>query len=266
MNGNNFRTPATYALALAAAFLLVAALRTGHLGTAPAPVLPVVTGPGAIARSVRWENHGYDIVRVPLDQAAIRVLWQDSAGRPLGSLDAAAAVVGTALAITNAGIFEPGQVPTGLLVGEGRELHPLSLAEGEGNFFLKPNGVFFVGSAGAGILETVEFSQANPAVESATQSGPLLLRHGMLHPGISRLSRNATIRSGVCVAGPRLVFLVISDDEVTFHALGTFFRDGLQCSDGLYLDGAISEMFAPSLGRTTFIHDRFAGMLAVLPR
>ncbi len=235
------------------------------LAVPPEPV-SMSGGLGASAETVRWGDQRYDVVKVPLDHATIRMLWKDSAGHPIGSLDAAAAIVGTSLAITNAGIFEPGQVPTGLLVAEGRELHALSLSDGEGNFFLKPNGVFYVGREGAGILESAEFAKAKIPIESATQSGPMLLRNGKLHHQISRSSTNVTIRSGVCVARSHLVYVVISREPVTFHALATFFRDGLQCTDGLYLDGAISEMRVPSLRKTTFVHDRFAGILVVDPR
>lgn len=229
----------------------------------PAPVQ--WTWHGATTQSVTWGGKQYDVVEVPLDRDRIRILWNDGAGHPIGSLDAAAAVAGSALMITNAGIFEPGQIPTGLLVADGHELHPLTLADGEGNFYLKPNGVFFVGSAGAGILETAEFRAAHPSVESATQSGPMLLRRGALHPEISSRSKNMTIRSGVCVARSHLVYFAISHEPITFHSLATFFRDGLGCTDGLYLDGAISEMRVPSLGRTTFAHDRFAGLIVVEP-
>lgn len=44
----------------------------------------------------------------------------------------------------NAGMYEPDLSPVGLFVARGHELSPLNLAEGAGNFYLKPNGVFFL--------------------------------------------------------------------------------------------------------------------------
>jgi len=36
---------------------------------------------------------------------------------------------------------------------------------------------------------------------------------------------------------------------VTFHEFAQFFRDTLGCRDALYLDGSVSSLYAPQLGR-----------------
>jgi uncharacterized protein YigE (DUF2233 family) len=43
---------------------------------------------------------------------------------------------------------------------------------------------------------------------------------------------------------------------VTFHEFALLFKDDLKCPDALYLDGSISAVYAPSLGR----HDRWRPM------
>ncbi|MBM4778533.1 MAG: hypothetical protein GQE15_12595 [Archangiaceae bacterium] len=138
----------------------------------------------------------------------------------------------------NAGIFEPDLTPTGLLISGGRELHPIDLRSGAGNFFLKPNGVFFVTATGAHVVESTEF-RADGVLE-ATQSGPLLLRAGVVHPSFKRGSSHRAIRNGVGVRRDGTVMLAISRDEVSLFDFAVFFRDGLGCGDALYLDGVIS--------------------------
>ena len=41
----------------------------------------------------------------------------------------------------------------------------------------------------------------------------------------------------------------ISDEPVTFYAFARLFRDGLGCANALFLDGSVSSLYAPELGR-----------------
>ena len=77
-------------------------------------------------------------------------------------------------------------------------------------------------------------------------------------------SMHLNIRSGVAAISPDEVAIVISRQKVNLYAFATFFRDSLRCSDALYLDGSISKLYAPSLGR----HEdgEFAAILAVVPK
>ena len=56
------------------------------------------------------------------------------------------------------------------------------------------------------------------------------------------------IRNGVGVRGGEALF-AISDQPVSFGRFARFFRDGLGCPDALYLDGAVSSLWAPAMGR-----------------
>jgi len=77
---------------------------------------------------------------------AIRVIWVDAEGNQLRTFPEVARYLATEKieldTLMNGGIFEPGGVPSGLLVQDGRELRPVNRNEGKGNFFLKPNGIF----------------------------------------------------------------------------------------------------------------------------
>ena len=48
--------------------------------------------------------------------------------------------------------------------------------------------------------------------------------------------------------GKRAVF-VISENPVTFCEFGRFFRDALKLPDALFLDGNVSRLYAPQIGR-----------------
>jgi len=93
----------------------------------------------------------------------------------------------TIIAVTNAGIFEPGLIPTGLYVESSIELHPVNLEDGYGNFYLKPNGVFYVSNHQLGILESSRFLEEGLEVEYALQSGPLLIQQQEIHPAFTQI-------------------------------------------------------------------------------
>jgi uncharacterized protein YigE (DUF2233 family) len=149
----------------------------------------------------------------------------------------------------NAGMFHPDFQPVGLFVSEGRERHPIELAHGEGNFFLQPNGVFLVTADGPRVIESAAWPRIDRRdVRLATQSGPLLVKDGALTPPVASPSTSLRTRNGVCANGPEAIF-VISDAPVSLHDFARYFRDVLHCRDALYLDGAISSLYAPSRHR-----------------
>ena len=118
-------------------------------------------------------------------------------------------------------------------------------------------------------MESQEFVAARAHPVLATQSGPLLVRGGVLHPRFVAGSQNALLRSGVGVKSSTEIVLVVSRGAINFHDFATFFRDRLGCPDALYLDGTISRLYAPALGRNAdgfFGDGHFVGMLAVVPR
>ena len=115
---------------------------------------------------------------------------------------------------------------------------------------MKPNGVFYVAGAAAGVLETGSFLRQRPQADFATQSGPLLVIDGRLHPRFSRKGESRKYRNGVGVRDAASVIFAISDDEVSFGAFGRLFRDRLKCSNALFLDGgSVATLYSPVLQR-----------------
>ncbi len=148
----------------------------------------------------------------------------------------------------NAGMFHPGFAPVGLFVDHGRTIGKLNLDEGAGNFFLKPNGVFLVTDEGATVIEASQFpvvanGRGIENVKVGTQSGPLLVIDGKLHPAFRAESESRLIRNGVGVVSPQRVVFAITSEPVNFHEFARLFRDSLGCANALFLDGDISSLY-----------------------
>jgi uncharacterized protein YigE (DUF2233 family) len=150
----------------------------------------------------------------------------------------------------NAGMYQAGFAPVGWCVADGKELSPINLRNAEGNFFLKPNGVFLVTKSGASVVESSRAAASAEQPEIATQSGPLLVFDGKLHPKFNPQSTSALFRNGVGVPEPRTVLFAISEEPVNFYQFATLFRDALHCPNALFLDGTISSLHAPALKRS----------------
>lgn len=149
----------------------------------------------------------------------------------------------------NAGMYHPDRAPVGLFVEEGREETPIVTRDGPGNFGMLPNGVFCWGNRYS-IVESRSFAKAKPSCRYATQSGPMLVVDGALHPRLIADSDSEYIRNGVGVsADGSKAYFVISNDRVNFHRFARYFKDVLGLPDALYFDGKISRLFAPALGR-----------------
>jgi uncharacterized protein YigE (DUF2233 family) len=188
------------------------------------------------------------------------MFWRDGEGTPYRTFPALAEALeaqGLALGFAmNGGMYDENFAPIGLYVEEGRELATANTRTVTGapedipNFYKKPNGVFFIGDAGAGVLTTDEFLETRPPADFATQSGPMLVVDGDIHPAFIEGSTFREQRNGVGICGATTVRFAISEERVNFHDFARFFRDRLGCEDALFLDGGSAPgLYAPALGR-----------------
>jgi uncharacterized protein YigE (DUF2233 family) len=249
---------------LAAGFWMAAAHRAGL-----APPVPAITAADTTewrAERIRFRGHDFDVVTVDVRRGGVDVAYRAADGRRYGSLGAvasAAADRGRRLVFAmNAGMFHPDYAPVGLLVQDGVTRAPLNTRDSVGgNFYVKPNGVFFVAGDSAGVRETNAYRARPPrGVRIATQSGPLLVRAGQIHRRFRAGSTHVNVRNGVGVRGGRTAVFAISADPVDLYTFALLYRDVLRCPDALYLDGGISRMYAPALGR----RDRGGEFAAIL--
>ena len=210
------------------------------------------------ARAVEFENitqdgKHYTVCRVDLRKEKLHLFLRDDQGQPLKSfigIESWLAPQRKQLIFgMNAGMYHAGLIPVGWFVEGGRELSPLNSSNGVGNFFLKPNGVFIVTRQGARILETSQAAALHEPVELATQSGPLLVREGKIHPAFQPQSESRLFRNGVGIVSAQEPVFVISEDPVNFYEFATLFRDALHCPDALFFDGTICSLYAPPLHR-----------------
>jgi uncharacterized protein YigE (DUF2233 family) len=154
----------------------------------------------------------------------------------------------------NGGMYEADLSSVGLLITDGVERKPIDRGKSWGNFYLKPNGVFFLQGGRAGVMETEAYVAAGMKPDFATQSGPMLVIAGTLHPAFLPQSDSLQIRNGVGVARDGKAVFAISLEPVRFHDFATLFRDQLDCANALFLDGSISSLLAPTLNRYDNTH------------
>ena len=227
-------------------FLLLFAACSSQPEAAPAPPSPCV--------EQRFEGAGFIVCTPPstakltlyaaaadeLAKRKFRLLWIDPAK--------------VAFAM-NAGMFDEDGRPIGLAVVEGKRVHKIALRAGGGNFGMKPNGVFLVRRDGRAEIVVSEGYGERRDVRLATQSGPMLLVDGKLHPKIKHDGESINIRNGVGIGPGGEPLFVISADPVSFGKLARFFRDRLKAKDALYFDGSVSSLWDPANGRMDVVTD-----------
>lgn len=203
---------------------------------------------------------------VKLETRQVGVVWKGADGQPYRTFDRVQARFAkdgkTVKFLMNAGIFEPGGIPSGLHVEEGKELRPINTAAGKGNFFLQPNGVFLIDGGGfwadknnqKGTIVTTSAHAAfirDMALHASyvsdlrigIQSGPMLLIDGKRHPSFQEGSPNKLIRNGAGIDSKgRIVFAITAAGQVVnfWDFAGLFLSLG--CKNALFLDGTISQM------------------------
>jgi uncharacterized protein YigE (DUF2233 family) len=209
------------------------------------------------AASFRFQGAPYSAIRVNPAAMDIHLHWKNATGEKYISIQKLKQDLEkkgeTVMMITNAGMYNPDNSPQGLFIDKGKQLVPMDTSRGPAgqtlNFFLMPNGVFYIGNDGPKVVVTEKFPKFTKGIKFATQSGPMLVIDGKLHPKFTKGSNNTNIRSGVGITRDKQVVFAISDRPVNFHDFAMLFKDALHCDNALYLDGAISQMYLPTTRR-----------------
>jgi len=183
----------------------------------------------------------------------IRLFLNDGKGDRLGTFDnveTLLAMSGDRLVFAqNAGMYHPDRRPVGLYIEDRIEVARIVTSAGPGNFGLLPNGVLCLGETIAKVIESRRFAAVQPDCRYATQSGPMLVIDGDLHPRFLPDSTSRFIRNGVGITDGGTMITAISNSPVTFHHFARLFRDVLETPNALFLDGNISRLYARDIGR-----------------
>jgi len=217
----------------------------------PAPTATAPAGPSA-CRSVTFEQVPLTVCTADPAEHAIQMANLGADKQPFGSLSAFAASVdpATIAFAVNGGMYGDDLKPIGYFVQKGERLKELNRATGDGNFYMKPNGVFFgTGSKWRVLGSNTFFETVGDRPDFGTQSGPLLLIDGKLHPEIQDDGPSRAIRNGVGVDASGKAHFVISGAPISFGQLARFYRDELKIGTALYLDGQVSSLWDPATAR-----------------
>ena len=144
----------------------------------------------------------------------------------------------------NAGMYKEDNSPLGLFIENKKVMSSLNTKSGNGNFYLKPNGVFYITSDNTpAICKTTDFID-NGKIKYATQSGPMLLINGKIHSEFKEGSTNLNIRNGVGILPDNRVVFAMSKSETNFYDFANYFKS-MGCKNALYLDGFVSRTYLP---------------------
>lgn len=199
-------------------------------------------------RVVEHMNADHTVCSYSVADIDIRFFLDDAEGRKFGSLRAVKRELSDQpLMLMNGGMYHEDLGPVGLYVENGKERQVLSTKGGWGNFHLLPNGVFWIKNGKAGVTQTKAFAARRQGgdVDYATQSGPMLVINGKLHPRFLKDSDSLKIRNGVGVsADGKMIHFAISHSAVRFWDFGELFRAKLKTPNALFLDGTVSAIRA----------------------
>ncbi|WP_319825526.1 phosphodiester glycosidase family protein [Thalassovita sp.] len=222
-------------------------------GLALAAAVTGATAQAVECRDLQVGPNGFTICEARASED-IRLFLRDSSGAILGQFSRVEDLVlpkGQSLQFAmNAGMFHPDRSPVGLYIEDFQQERRVVPNAGPGNFGMLPNGVFCIRMDRADVIETRRFVASKAACRFATQSGPMLVIDGELHPRFLPDSTSRFVRNGVGTSedGQRVVF-AISRNPVTFHDFGSLFRDTLSLPQALYFDGKVSRLLATRIGR-----------------
>ncbi len=208
--------------------------------------------PDAPCQPVTFEGVSLTHCTADPELHTIRADLAPSSGENFGTIEAwAAGKDESRIAfVMNGGMYGDDLKALGYFVSDSDRLTELNRGDGEGNFYLKPNGVFFGSGSVWRIMDTDTFLRTiGTRPQFGTQSGPMLVLNGALHPEISEDGPSRALRNGVGVSGDGKAHFVISNEPLSFGQLARYFRDELEVPNALFLDGNVSSLWDPATGR-----------------
>lgn len=158
----------------------------------------------------------------------------------------------------NACISDTKCKPIGYYVNDYKEIQQVNSSNnGQGNFYIKPNGALLIMDNDIIICKTSEISKYSN-IRIGFQSGPMLLINDEINSSFNINSQNKNIRCGAGIyeinKKSYLVF-AISSVLVTFYEISRFFKEKYNCTYAICLESAGCSMNLPYLNTTSMNFD-----------
>lgn len=205
---------------------------------------------GIVSFTTKKISIGDQILSYTADPKAqdIQFYWKDDNGKIMKSIHNLKTYVTnkqyTLVFAMNGGMYMPDFSPVGLFIQDGKILKKINKETGKGNFFLKPNGVFYITKDNHPVICKTESFKNNGNVRYATQSGPMLVIDGEIHPSFKAGSSSLNVRNGVGILPDNRIVFAISKTKMNLYDFAKYFKEK-GCINALYLDGFVSRMYLP---------------------
>jgi uncharacterized protein YigE (DUF2233 family) len=208
----------------------------------------ITTGFFAFVVKEKTDDPLFVTYEVDVKKSDLKLYWKDDENETFKSIQHLKSWVEaqkrTLVFAMNAGMYMQDNSPVGLYIEDKKELSPLNRRNASGNFYLKPNGVFYITTDNTPVIcQTTDFVN-NGKIKYATQSGPMLVIDGTIHSAFKEGSANVNVRNGVGILPNNHVIFVMSKSEINFYDFASYFKK-LGCKHALYLDGFVSRTFLP---------------------
>ncbi|MEO0469466.1 MAG: phosphodiester glycosidase family protein [Bacteroidota bacterium] len=186
---------------------------------------------------------------VDLQRQKLTFFWRDEANNNYGNfirLRKTLTEKGETLRFAmNGGMYLKDGSPQGLFIQNGTVQNKVNRkASDYGNFYLQPNGIFYLTTEGKAIITRTDSFHMQDNIAFATQSGPMLVIDGKRHPIFTEGSQNVHFRNGVGILPDGRLLFALSKETINFYDFSGFFLQH-GCQNALYLDGFVSRMYLP---------------------
>lgn len=190
------------------------------------------------------KDKNFIIYKPNLKRKQIKMYWKSKDGTAYSNLKKLLIKTDTGKIrfITNGGIYTENYTPEGLYIEDYKIITDLNLNSGKGNFYLEPNGVFYVENGIPKISVSKDFRK-NKNISYAVQSGPVLIKDSRINEQFMKNSKSLKIRSAVGIDKEDNLFFLMSETKINFYDFSKYALDILECKDLLFLDGTISKMY-----------------------
>jgi uncharacterized protein YigE (DUF2233 family) len=194
------------------------------------------------------DNEKFVDYRIDLKKQHLKLYWKNNNNQPFRTLQNLKDWLDSSgqklIFAMNGGMYKTDNSPLGLFIEATKVVTSLNTASGNGNFYLKPNGVFYITTDNQGNICKTENFKTSSKIKYATQSGPMLVINGQIHPAFKEGSTNLNIRNGVGLLPNGQLLFVMSKVEISFYDFADYFKKA-GCKNALYFDGFVSRTYLP---------------------